>query len=280
MIPAEAGYNSNYDAQKRKSQQQKSAVVGNRIPPHSEEAEEAVLGAMMISKTAIPKVIEDLKSDAFYNNRNKIIYETALQIWNENIPVDMLTLTDALVKNGTLSSVGGTPYLAELSKAVPSAANIEEYSRIVQEQYLKRMLLEKAEMIVSHCFDPTIDAIDEIDEAEQAIFQISEKRFLRSYSSLHDLTLNVMGTIESLRSRDTGGITGVGTGYPELDRYLGGFQKSDLIIIAARPSMENSAFAFDCTKCCSCKADSCCLFFCGNVSAAVGSAFDKLRGKS
>ena len=220
-----------------------SKLIGSRIPPHSEEAEEAVLCSILLSKLAIPKVVEHLQSDAFYNPRNKMIYEAAIQLWNDNSGVDATTLFDTLRKNGTDKLAGGAGYIAELTKVVPSAVNVEQYSRIVLEHYLKRLLLEQGEKIVARCYDQTSNVVDEIDAAEQAIFQISEKRFLRSFSSLHDLTLKVMGTIESLRNRDTGGITGVSTGYPELDRYLGGFQKSDLIIIAARPSMGKTALS-------------------------------------
>lgn len=216
-------------------------TLGTRIPPQALHAEKAVLGSMMLDGGAIAKALEVIEPDSFYSNANKIIFETIISMFDRRVNVDLLTLGEELNRQDKLEEVGGSIYLSGLTTETPTAANVEQYAYIVQEKYLKRMLINAAGSILARSYDETTDALDEIDEAERSIFNIAEKRFNRSYSSLKDLAHKTYEMIAKLVEHDNSGITGVATGLLELDNMTGGFQKSDLIIIAARPSMGKTA---------------------------------------
>ncbi len=216
-------------------------TLGNRQPPHSREAEAAVLAAMMLEKNAISRVVEMLNVDSFYIEANKKIFQAMLNMFERGVNVDIITLSEELKKLKQLDAVGGAFYLAEISDTTPTAANVEHHAAIVQEKFLKRMLISTAGQILADAYDESNDALDEVDKAERAIFDIAEKRFSRSYSDLKKLALDTWGHIYKWYERDHKGLTGVSTGYAGLDEYLGGFQKSDFIVIAARPSIGKTA---------------------------------------
>jgi replicative DNA helicase len=218
-------------------------VLGSRVPPHSNEAEMSVIGAMLLDRTAISKVAGVLEAEAFYGEANRRVYETILTMYDNQISIDIVTLADELQKRNLLELIGGTYYLAEIMNQTPTAANIDTHARIVQERYLKRSLIHSAGEILENCYDETVDALEEIDRAEAEIFKIAEKRFVKSYYSINKLAHDTLDMIHKLAEREGSGLTGVATGYHELDKYLGGFQKSDLIIIAARPSMGKTALS-------------------------------------
>jgi replicative DNA helicase len=218
-------------------------ILGARVPPHSSDAEMSVLGAMLLDRNAISKVAGLLVTESFYNEANKIIYDAILSMYDRQINVDIITLSDDLVKRDLLETVGGTYYLAEIMSQTPSSANVEFHARIVQEKYLKRSLLNAAGQILENCYDDTVDALDEIDRAEAEVFKIAEKRFSKSYSTLNKLAHDALDMITKFQERDSTGLTGVPTSYTELDNMLGGFQNSDLVIIAARPSMGKTALS-------------------------------------
>jgi replicative DNA helicase len=211
------------------------------VPPHSTENEVAIIGAMMLDKGAISKVIEILDTNSFYNEANKIIFETILTMFEKGINVDILTLGEELQRRKMLDYIGGTYYLTEINAATPTAANVEFHAFIVQEKYLKRMLIGSASKILSNCYDESTDALEEIDYAERLVFEIAEKRFSRSYVELKKLAHDAYAQIAALYERDQPGLTGIPTGYKDLDEMLGGFQKSDFIVIAGRPSMGKTA---------------------------------------
>lgn len=215
------------------------------VPPHSEEAERAVLGAILVDQRALPRVIDILEPSSFYSTAHRRIYETMISMFERNIPIDMVSLTEELRRMDLLEKVGGTFFIAELSTQVASAANVEYHARIVQEYELKRRLLEVARDILQRAADPTTDALEEIDYAEVEIFKIAEKRLGRDYQSMKRLARDTFETLLHLADRDKHpeGLTGIPTGYTKLDELLGGLQKSDLIIIAARPSMGKTALA-------------------------------------
>lgn len=243
-------YNSQYNNQNNSQfgnirNQKKSnnlSFVG-RVLPHSLEAEKSVLGAMFLGKTAISKAVEILKEDAFYSEVNKTIFKTILNLYESNKTVDILTLIEELKSQGKLETQVGTDYLVELSAVTPSIANIENHSLIVFEKYLRRKVIETTGNVLESAFDETKDIVTEIDVAEAEMFKIAEMRFIKSYSSIKEKVRETYDLIQKLRARDPNTLAGVPSGIIELDKLTGGFQNSDLIIVAARPSMGKTAFA-------------------------------------
>lgn len=217
-------------------------VIGN-IPPHSTDAEVAVLGAMLIDKDAVPKVVEVLDAECFYHDKHVLIFKAMLAMFERGVTIDLVSLTDQLQRDGTLDRVGGMFALTEINVRTVSAANVEHHARIVLERYLKRQLIKVAGDIIGDCYDDTTDALDEVDRAEQRIFEVAEKRLRRSYSGMKKLTKEAIEKIFSIASGEGDGVTGVPTGFTQLDQLLSGLQPSDLIIVAARPSMGKTAFA-------------------------------------
>ena len=218
-------------------------ALGNKIPPHSDESEVAVLGSMMLDRGALAKAIELLEENSFYNPSNSSIFSTMCNMFETGITVDLVSLAEELNKRNLLEAVGGAFYLSEINSKTPTAANIETHARIVQEKYLKRLLIGSAGHILASSYDDTTDALEEIDKAENEIFQIAQKRFQKSYVPINELAHETMTVIEKLFEKDKKGITGVPSGFYELDKLTGGFQKSDFIVIAGRPSMGKTAFA-------------------------------------
>jgi len=217
----------------------------DRIPPHSNDTEMAVLGAMMLEREAASKVLQILPPDAFYREAHRIIYSAMLSLAEKNQPIDIITLNDELRRIGKLGDVGGSHYLSELNMRTPTAANVEYHARIVFEKALKRRLIKASMEIINNCYSETTDAFEEVDHAEQMMFEIAETRNGRSYQSMKRLAIETVEMLESISSRyaDGGGVTGVPGGLVKLDALTGGFQKSDLLILAARPAMGKSGLA-------------------------------------
>jgi len=217
--------------------------VGKNVPPHSNEAEIAVLGAMMIERTAISKTLEIIDADSFYNERNKVIFEIILTLFDRGVGVDIITIVEELNRTKQLEKIGGPVYLAEINSKIPTAANVEYHARIMQEKFLKRSLINVTGKILTSCYDDATDALEEIDVAEQEIFKIAEKRFSKGYVDISTLAHEAIDMIYKLVERDKDSLTGVPTGFTDLDKILGGFQNSDFIVLAARPSMGKTALA-------------------------------------
>jgi len=218
-------------------------VSAGRVPPHSTDAEEAVLGAMLLDREAAGKVLEILDPECFYHERHETIFKTMLAMFERGVTIDLVTLSNELQRQGSLERVGGMRTLTDLSVRTVSAANVEHHARIVLERFLKRQLIAVASEIISDSYDDTTDALDEVDRAEQRIFEVAERRTRRSYSDMKKLTKDAVEKIMELADGSGDGITGVPSGFTKLDELLSGFQPSDLIIIAARPSMGKTAFA-------------------------------------
>ncbi len=217
--------------------------IGANIPPHSREAEIAVLGAMMLSREAISRAQSLLEPNSFYDPRHKIIYEALINLNEKGLNGDLISLKEHLKSRGVLDEVGGIQYLTEISSLTPTAALIDNHTRIVQEKYLKRRLIEVAGNILKNAYSEATDALEEIDSAEAQIFSIAEKLLHKNYSSMKTLAHQAYEMIVRLSQRSKDGLSGLPTGFIELDQMLGGLQNSDLIIIAARPSMGKTAFA-------------------------------------
>jgi replicative DNA helicase len=216
----------------------------DRRPPYSEDAEQAVLAAMLIDQDAVMRAIEVVDDSMFYAERHRRIYRAMMSITERGSVVDPLTLADELGRKGELDGAGGKDYIGFLVDAVPTAANVEYHAKIVKEKALLRRLIEVSTEIVGEAFSGGQTADELLDLAEQKIFQVAQQRTSEGFSRIKDLMWTTMERIESISA---GGetVTGVASGFTDLDEYTSGFQPSDLIIIAARPSMGKTAFVLN-----------------------------------
>ncbi len=212
-----------------------------KIPPQAVELEEAVLGALMLEKDALTNVIDILKVESFYKESHKVIFQAILDLFSESQPIDLLTVTTQLRKNGALEIAGGAFYVTELTSKVASAANIEYHARIITEQSIKRELIRISSEIQKDAFEDTTDVFELLDKMEQSMFEISEKNIRKNYSDMRSIMRDAIAELEE-RKNQKDGLTGVPSGFTALDRVTSGWQKSDLVIIAARPAMGKTAF--------------------------------------
>lgn len=215
-----------------------------RIPPHNIEAEQAVLGCMLLDSDVIPTVTELIKSEDFYRDNHKEICEAIIDLAEKAQPVDIITVSDQLQARGTIDSVGGLDYLASISNAVPTTANARHYTKIVEEKSLLRKLIKAAADISSMSYDAQEDAVYVLDKAEQCIFDILQKRNTQGFAHIKDVLLETFNRLEELYNSKSY-ITGVPTGFTDLDFKTAGLQNSDLILIAARPGMGKTAMALN-----------------------------------
>ena len=207
-----------------------------RVPPQSLEAEESVLGGVLLDNGSLDRVVELLRSEDFYRSTHRKIFRAMLQLAERSEPVDLITLSETLKASGELADVGGTSYLAELAERVPTAANVVHYARIVRDRSLLRNLIGAATDIASKGYDADGDVAELLDQAERSIFSITERQIRASFSSIGEVLVGSLKTIERLYEQKQA-VTGVPTGFADLDRITAGLQPSDLIIIAGRPSM-------------------------------------------
>ncbi len=243
MSEAQRNYNFDRNSPLIKNDTDFFKKLGSKIPPHNAEAEISVLGAMMLSKEGISKIVSIITEESFYLENHRIIFKSIISMFNDQKNVDIVSLAEQLRFTGNLSVIGGAEYLAMLNNSTPTAANIEQYALIIQEKFLKRSLILIAGEVLNNSYDDTKDAIEEIDRAEAEIFQLAEKRFIKGYKDMKSLVFSTFEQIEKLSHRDKDSLSGVPSGITKLDNMLGGFQNSDLIIIAARPSMGKTALA-------------------------------------
>ena len=219
-----------------------SVPAGGRIPPQAIDIEEQILGAMLLEKEAIARVFEVLDYTAFHADRNRKIFQAISRLFEKGEPVDSITLGEELRRSGDLDAVGGETYLVDLTMKVSSTANVEYHARIVLEKALMRSLIFESGRIAERAFHPTEDAFDLLDQAEQAIFRISESRMKRNFVDMERAVHDTLEMLESIHGTHSG-VTGVPTGFRDLDTLTGGWQNSDLIIVAGRPSSGKTAFA-------------------------------------
>jgi replicative DNA helicase len=215
---------------------------GDVKPPAVPEIEASVLGAMMIEKEAVSKALEMLAPESFYVKAHRLIYEAMLSLEESGEPIDTVTLYEELKKRGDLEEVGGAVYLSKLSQNIPSAANIEYHAKIILEKQILRGLISSAHQIAKSAYEGSSDAFEILDEAERKIFEITESHLSKSYQGMDRAVRDAMEYIETIHST-THQRFSVPTGFYELDEILGGLQKSDLIILAARPSIGKTALA-------------------------------------
>ena len=220
-----------------------NAIISSaKASPNAVEVERAVLGAMLIDNEAVSKVIEVLRDEAFYDPKNRTIFKAMLSLYEASEPVETLTVFEELKKRGEDQTAGGASYVTRLSNDVSSAANVEYHARVVLEKWILRKLISASNSIAESAYNGSEDVFDLLDAAESKIFEISEQGVKESFKSMERAVKEALELIEAIHSKKHSAVA-VSSGFIELDNMLGGLQKSDLIIIAARPSMGKTAFA-------------------------------------
>ena len=215
-----------------------------KVPPHDEDAEQAVLGSMLTDNDAVMAAVEVLKEDAFYREDNKIIYQAILNLYSKSEPIDIITLKDELESMGKFEQVGGFEYLASLPDKVPTTANVQKYIKIVEEKSVLRNLIKTANEIIELGYNPTEDVEDIMDGAEKKIFDIMQSKNTKSYTPIKDVLVESFTNLEKLYNQKQH-VTGVPTQFYYLDDKTAGLHGSELILVAARPAMGKTAFALN-----------------------------------
>jgi replicative DNA helicase len=215
-----------------------------RVPPHSQEAEESVIGSLLLDKDTIIALGEFLKPEDFYDDRLKVIYESALELYENRTPIDVLTISEGLKKKKALKQIGGSSFLLELANKVPTAAHVEHYGKIVKELATKRALMRAASRLVELATDDGMQVNELLDKAESEVFSITNSSTSKGFMHLRDSLYATFDRLDELH-KQADGLRGIPTGFKELDDVLTGMQRSNLIILAARPSVGKTTFALN-----------------------------------
>jgi replicative DNA helicase len=224
--------------------EQAEADLVRNVPPHSVDAEQAVLGGILLTPEALDDVLSLLRAEDFYLPAHRIIYKACINLQDKNAPVNLVSIREYLKDNSLLEEAGGAVYLATLAQSVISSARVDYYASIVRDKAQLRALISSCSDIISKCFEPALEAKAMLDESEQAIMLVAERRSDRTYKSSAELTHKVFEELD-LRAQRRDALTGVNTGYRSINNMTGGFQRSDLIILAARPAMGKTALALN-----------------------------------
>lgn len=214
------------------------------IPPHNIEAEQATLGSLLIHKDALIKIADVVAADDFYVNKHRLIFESMLDLYAKHEPIDILSLSNRLIEKGQLDEIGGRAYLVELANTVPTASNIVSYAEIVKKKSTLRRLITAGHDIVKEGYNEDEDLTTTLDKAEKALYSVSHTYLKQNFVPVQDIMTAAFDRIDELH-RESGKLRGIPTGFTDLDNKLGGLQKSDLIILAARPSMGKTSLALD-----------------------------------
>lgn len=221
-----------------------SSQPPKNLPPQNTEAEASLLGAILIDSDAIVKVADLVRPGDFYDERHARIYEATLQLYEKHSPIDVLTLSDQLRATGMLDMVGGAGYLTELTNFVPTAAHAERYAEIIAQKSMRRRLIKASQAIADLGFDEAQSLQELIENAETKLFEVSQRHIKQDIESIENILSSSFDRLDELH-KDKGSLRGVPTGYKDLDNVLAGMQPSDLLILAARPSMGKTAFALN-----------------------------------
>src|SRR5690606_37445948 len=216
----------------------------DRTLPHNLEAEKGVLGAVLINNHAFNQATEVINAEDFFRDAHRRIFDKMIGLSERSLPIDLITLKDELTRSGELDDVGGPAYISSLTDGVPRSANVEHYARIVKERSTLRRLIQSATEVLARAYDAEEDADVLLDEAERSIFQIAENRMRSGFVKVGDLVDSGYQLIEKLQEQ-RGLVTGVPSGFTSLDEMTSGFQRSDLVIIAARPAMGKTSFVLN-----------------------------------
>ncbi|MBN2200735.1 replicative DNA helicase [bacterium] len=222
-----------------------SALGFERVPPQSIEAEKAVLGSVMLDNESIGKAIEMIDPSHFYRTAHQKIFTAALNLYERNEPVDLITLSEELKRQKILDEIGGSYYLTELAESIPSSANVEYHARIVLEKAVLRNMIAEGIAIARDCYEAGRDPFEILDRAEQRIFGLSEKRLTKTFQHIDPIMHETFDKIERFHRERKGVVTGVPTGFTKLDELTSGFQPGELVIVAGRPSMGKTAFCLN-----------------------------------
>lgn len=215
-----------------------------RIPPHSAEAEESCLGALLLDKDAIIAVAEFLHSDDFYDERRKSIYEACISLYEERVPIDVLTVAERLKKLKVLKQIGGSSYLAELANKVPTAAHVEHYGKIVKESATKRALMAAASRLVDLSMDESLAADELLDRAESEVFSLTQSHIFGAFTAVKEALAESFDRLDELHKQGEG-LRGIPTGFKDLDDSLAGMQRSNLLVLASRPGIGKTSLALN-----------------------------------
>lgn len=242
-----AGNTTNKNQVKRNTKETILVPDIGKVQPQARELEEAVLGALMLEKDAYSLISEILKPDSFYDPIHQTIYRAIVNLVSRQAPVDMLTVVEQLKKEGELEAVGGPVYIAQLTDKVASAAHIEFHARIIAQKYLARELIAFSSTVTNKAFDETSDVDDLMQEAESKLFEISQRNVKKDVTQINPVIKEALHLLEIAANRPEG-LSGLQTGFTDLDKITSGWQNSDLIIIAARPAMGKTAFVLSMAK--------------------------------
>ncbi|HJA41444.1 MAG TPA: replicative DNA helicase [Firmicutes bacterium] len=226
----------------------------DRVPPHNLEAEQAVLGALFIDEKAIIKISEILVPEDFYRSAHQKIYQAMLTLYNQNMPIDIVSVVETLTQKNQVEDIGGTTYIRELAMSVPTAANVLFYAEIVEEKSVLRNLIRTATEIVTEGYMREGNVEELLNEAEKNILSVSQNIKTGNFKGIQDVLVDVHSHIVAMYQKKDD-ITGIPSGFPDLDRMTAGFQKNDLIIVAARPSVGKTAFALNIAQSVATKTD-------------------------
>lgn len=221
----------------------KGAMIGEggKLPPQALDLEEAVLGALMLEKGAVNDAIDVLKPESFYKEAHQKIFAAIMELFSNSEPIDILTVTNHLRSKGELDLVGGPVYISQLTNRVGSTANVEYHARIISEKHILRELIRISSNIIKKSFDDTTDVFDLLDRAETDLFSVTEGNIRRNYDSMSTIIQKAIDEIDAAR-KNSDGISGIPTGFTSLDRVTSGWQRSDMVVLAARPGMGKTAF--------------------------------------
>ncbi|MBS2023941.1 MAG: replicative DNA helicase [Deltaproteobacteria bacterium] len=224
-----------------------------RVPPQNLDAERSVLGGILLDNQSLNDVLEVVKPEDFYREAHRKVYEAMISLFNKNEPVDRITVKDALTQQGLFEAVGGDDFIDLLDKIVPSASNLGYYARIVREKAIARRLIEAAQAIQAQGFEQAGDIAEFLDEAERRIFAVTEQKAQTGFAPVREVVRDAFKLLQNLYERQEE-ITGIATGFSDLDRMTSGFQPGDLVLLAARPSMGKTAFALNIATHVGCRA--------------------------
>src|SRR3989337_2789750 len=218
--------------------------ITGRVPPQDLDAEKSIIGAIMIDRDAIISIAQVVKPEHFYKEAHSDIFSAMFTLYENREPIDLITLTAQLKKKGVFDNVGGAAYLAELASAVPTAANIAQYAQIIRDHFIQRQLITASAKSSQAAFDETADVRRILDEAEQAVFALSQEHLRQNFIPLKDALAESFDRLAELH-RKAGGLRGVSTGYWDLDGKLAGMQDSNLLILASRPGQGKTSMALN-----------------------------------
>jgi replicative DNA helicase len=218
-----------------------SALEAGKLPPQAPELEQAVLGALMLERNAVNEAIDILQPESFYVEPHRRIFDAILGLFRNDQPIDILTVTEELKKRGELDLVGGPFYISQLTNKVASSANVEYHARIISQKHILRELIRISSETMRDAYDDSADVFDLLDKTEQDLYAITSGNLKRNYEPMSDLIQGAITNIENAKNK-TGGVSGVPTGFVQLDKLTAGWQRSDMVIVAARPAMGKTAF--------------------------------------